>query len=204
MPCFSSSIRLLVPAEKKGPFREEAREYARLCALFGTPFVRVFGGHLKDINSASRPDAARAAAAFLDELAGLAPGVTFLVETHDDWIAGGELRELMELVTAKNTGVIWDIHHPFRLKDEPPAATWAAIGRWVRYVHVKDSTGNAAGHTLCLPGQGTIPIAAAVRVLRDGGYDGWLALEWEKRRRPELPEPEEAFPLFIRLMGTIL
>jgi len=200
VPCFSSSIRLLVPADKREPFRAEAGEYARLCAAFGTPFVRVFGGHLKDVGASDPEAAARTAAEFLDELAALAPRVTFLVETHDDWVAGRELRRIMERVTAPNAGVVWDIHHPYRLADEPLEATWAAIGRWVRYVHVKDSTGDRTRHTLCLPGRGTIPIAGAVRVLHEGGYDGFLALEWEKRWHPELPEPEEAFPLFIHLM----
>ena len=43
-----------------------------------------------------------------------------------------------------------------------------------------------------------------VRVLLDGGYSGYFCLEWEKRWRPEIEEPEVAFPHYARVMADYL
>jgi hypothetical protein len=37
-------------------------------------------------------------------------------------------------------------------------------------------------------------------LLIEGGYEGYATLEWEKRWHPDLPEPEEAFPRYVRKM----
>jgi hypothetical protein len=34
--------------------------------------------------------------------------------------------------------------------------------------------------------------------LKSSGYDGWLQFEHEKRWHPNLPEPEEIFPVFAK------
>ena len=35
-------------------------------------------------------------------------------------------------------------------------------------------------------------------MLLDDGYDGYFALEWEKKWHPDLPEPEVEYPHFIQ------
>ena len=50
-------------------------------------------------------------------------------------------------------------------------------------------------------------IAAAVKLLRDGGYDGWYSLEWEGVWRKEIQGPDYppggAVADFVRLMHTL-
>jgi sugar phosphate isomerase/epimerase len=50
--------------------------------------------------------------------------------------------------------------------------------------------------------QGDVPLVEVLRLLSSGGYDGWIAFEWEKRWHPEIEEPEVALPDFIRVLRT--
>jgi sugar phosphate isomerase/epimerase len=206
VPCFSSSIRLLFEQGGKEQNLNEAKEYIKLASLFKTRFIRVFGGYIKQAGIETVEQGAEQATLFLDEIASLAEGtdISFLVETHDDWISGSDLKQVLERSRRKNIGAIWDIHHPFRARNEQPQQTWDLIGQWVRYIHVKDSRTTAEGHQLCLPGTGDIPITETVEVLSKGGYTGYYAFEWEKKWHPEIEEPETAFPAYIEFMNNIL
>lgn len=206
VPCLSTSIRLLFPDGDETAWLNELDEYCRIASEFETPFIRVFGGHLEKAGLTHREEGADRCASFLDRLALKSSeyDIYVLVETHDDWIAGHEIRMVLERTAQPNTGIIWDIHHPFRMKGESPRDTWDVIGEWVRYVHVKDSAETHDGYGLCLPGRGSIPIRETVEILAESGYSGYLAFEWEKRWHPEIEEPEKAFPAYTEYMNRIL
>jgi sugar phosphate isomerase/epimerase len=204
IPCMSSSGRLLCDdEEKRGASTDNLAYFVEIGYALGAKKVRVFGGN----NGKRSVDDARAeAAAMLDEMARLAAphGMDVVVETHDDWIASDLLASLLDASTEPNIGAVWDINHPFRTCGETPEQTWANLGRWIRYVHVKDGDVAANGkraHRLI--GDGGVPIAECVETLRANGYDGWLAFEWEKKWAPEIPEPEVAFPRYIREMRKL-
>ena len=40
----------------------------------------------------------------------------------------------------------------------------------------------------------------SLAALRRGGYDGWVAVEWEKKWHPHIPEPEVALPQHATLL----
>lgn len=200
---FSSSARMFAPsAEERARHLDEVRQYARLCGIFGSRFIRVFGG---PIGQTPPEQAFETAAAALDEMARtVGPALTVAVETHDDWIASDLLAQVMRRVSQPNLGVLWDLHHPFRFKGESPRQTYDNIGRWTVATHLKDSQPMADGQCrYCLPGEGDVPLAEMVRLLRQGGYDGDLTLEWEKRWHPELEEPEVALPAYARFMRDL-
>ena len=60
------------------------------------------------------------------------------------------------------------------------------------------STDGGVGY--CLLGQGSVPIVEVLQLLANGGYDGWIAFEWEKRRHLEIEELEVALPDFVRAL----
>ena len=185
----------------------EIRAYAPLCRAFGAPFLRVFGGG--DFAEEDRPAARASAIRTLRQAVPIAEeyDLTLVLETHDRWIPGSVLRPIMEAVDSPRVAILWDIHHPYRVAGESPDETWAAVGPWVRYTHVKDSRLDSPGdddYRLCLVGQGDIPIVETLAVLRAGGYDGWLTLEWEKKWHPEIEEPEVAFPAYVEYMQRIM
>ena len=200
VPCFSSSVRLIGADQK---MFEELKSYAGLCRTFDAPYIRVFGGSISEM---PRTEAIDQAAATLVEMAAVAEdhGVTLLVETHDSWLKGEHLRAVMERADCQAAGVVWDVHHPVRRAGESPAETWRNLGPWIRNTHWKDSLPDpAAGHQLCLMGEGDIPLTEIRDVLLAGGYDGYLTLEWEKRWHEELPDPEVAFPQYVRFMRDL-
>jgi len=54
------------------------------------------------------------------------------------------------------------------------------------------------------PGQGQLPLAEAIALLRQQGYTGWLVFEHEKRWHPELLEPEEIFPAYVQWVRQLI
>jgi fatty-acyl-CoA synthase len=54
------------------------------------------------------------------------------------------------------------------------------------------------------PGTGELPLDESIKILKEAGYDGWLLFEHEKRWHPNLPEPEEIFPQFMRWIQPLL
>ena len=54
------------------------------------------------------------------------------------------------------------------------------------------------GWRYVLPGEGELPLAEALVLLKRNGYDGWALFEHEKRWHPDLAAPEIAFPAFVR------
>jgi fatty-acyl-CoA synthase len=201
--CLSSSAKMFdVSADVRRASLDEMRDYAELCKAFDAPFVRIFGGRL---DGATLQDALPLSAEMLRAAADIAraAGITILVETHDDWVATAPLRQAFEAAGwPDHLGILWDVHHPFRLAHEKPAESYANIGRHTRYTHWKDSrpTADGKGHDLCLFGEGDLPLQEFFTLLRGGGYGGWYTLEWEKRWKATIPEPEVAFPDFVRKM----
>jgi sugar phosphate isomerase/epimerase len=211
--CFSSGVQIYSTAnfEKN---EAEIAAYAKLCAEFETPYIRVFGGKIGDT---PRDQAVQTAAGHLRKLAATAKehGATLLLETHDDWTSCDHVRQVVEAADSDAVGVLWDVHHPYRMLGEQPEHSWETFGKWVKYTHVKDSRLNGASgegkvakngepsFTYCLTGEGDIPLKRIVDVLRQGGYDGYYTLEWEKRWHPEIPEADIAFPQYARFMREL-
>lgn len=105
----------------------------------------------------------------------------------------------------QSRGVLWDIQHPYRNCGEKPKRTVELLGEHIYYVHVKDSVVDDNGETeYRMMGLGDLPVFDAVRELYRRGYDGYLTLEWLKRWRPELKDPDVIFYHFQTYMETLL
>lgn len=203
--CFSSSVKIVNAGERRSDNIREIEQYTRLCQAFGTRYIRVFGGALGD---ADRNEAAREASAHLRELCEIsgAHGVKLIIETHDDWLSGEHVLMLLDQVDPSKAGVLWDVHHPYRMIGEPPGKTWEALGPRIEYTHWKDSVLTESASRkfkYCLMGEGDIPLKDIYRLLVREGYDGWFTFEWEKKWHPDLAEPEVSFPQFVQFMKSL-
>jgi sugar phosphate isomerase/epimerase len=196
-----SSIRL---AEKEpGP---ELSRFLELASDWECPLVRVFGGSLSDAAQVRRgqlADAARVleASVPLAERLGVAIGV----ETHDSFSAASTVAELLAMVDAPQIGAVWDSHHPHRM-GERPSDVYGFLGSRILLAQVKDAR-RAAGQDawqLTLLGQGEVPVLNMLELLIEGGYQGWISVEWEKRWHPEIEEPEVALPQHLKLLTSWL
>ena len=180
---------------------EEGRRAIDLAAALGAHTVRVFGGGIGE--EAERAEAVvRVASALVElgEYAASAGTVRVVLETHDAFSTGAQVAEVLRQVNYPNVRALWDLHHPFR-QGEAPAETFAALGPYVEQAHVKDSKPDG---TYCLLGEGDIPILPMLRLLKNGGYNGWINLEWEKRWIPALADPAVAFPQYAARLREYL
>ncbi len=206
----SSSITIC-NAEKHHANLEEARRTIPVALGLGAKNIRVFGGAFPA--GVTREQAADVGARCVADILALpnATELDWLFETHDEWIRAKHARMLIDRVNHPAFGALWDTGHTYRLTKEPPAETYAEIGRWIRYVHIKDATCDPA-HANAMPdgwryvpaGTGDLPLAASITLLKENGYAGYLLCEHEKRWHPTLPEPEEVFPAFVKWVRPLV
>jgi sugar phosphate isomerase/epimerase len=183
---------------------DEGKRFVDLAHRLGAPYVRVFGDKVP-AGEAKRDVMARV----VDGLRTLGEhakgsGVGILIESHGDFTDSPTLLELLKGAAMENVGLVWDAHHTFVAGKEQPAATFAALGRYVRHTHLKDSKPEGADVRYVLTGSGTVPVRETVRVLAGAGYKGYYGFEWEKGWHPEIEEPEVSFPQFAEKMREYL
>lgn len=183
---------------------EAARRNLAIAEALGAPCLRVFGGPLPA--GADRERTLDAIAEGLGTIAEMtaASGVATLIETHDDFCTSDRVLELFARGASPSLGVLWDTLHSHR-HGEAAAATWAALGERIRLVHVKDAAvATPEAFDLALTGEGSVPVAGFLDLLREAGFEGYLDFEWEKGWHPEMPGPEVAIPHFAEFMSRYL
>ncbi len=196
----SASYAVVDPKEKERHF-EETRRNLKLAAKLDTHVIRVFGGYVPKGYTVEKmvPVLVENLREMADEAEDY--GVTLALETHDDWADSTIVSRVMKMVNHPHVGVLWDMHHPFRFNNERPEETYAKLSPYIVDVHVKDSIVDENGKTrYVLPGEGDVPLRKMLEMLIDGGYEGYVTFEWEKRWHRELAEPEIAFPKFVEKM----
>lgn len=108
-------------------------------------------------------------------------GLVLAVENHVDLLAD-ELVELIEAVDSPALGVCLDTANNLRLFEDPMRAI-ETLAPYARATHLKDITAyrgdpKSFGFWPSVPlGQGLIDIPATLRLLKQHGYQGLLALE---------------------------
>jgi sugar phosphate isomerase/epimerase len=183
---------------------DEAHRFVDLAHAMQVPYVRVFGDSIPK-NEDRATVLARVADGFRDVSAyARTAGVTIIMETHGDFTHSADVRAIHDAVASDAFAILWDAHHTFAAGHEAPADTWAALGRWVRHTHLKDSRPDGADRRYVLVGTGDVPVRQQVDVLVKGGYRGYYCFEWEKKWHPEIEDPEVAFPHYARTMSGYL
>ena len=202
VPNISTSIGVCEP-DKVDVYIEEAKRTIPIARELGTKSLRVFGrGNTEKYNMEELADIGQdMMAKLLDQDGGR--DFKWIFETHDHWIASDDCKLLLDRIPDPVFGALWDMGHTARVGGEDPADSLNALGDRVYYIHVKDAIYDAS-HPLAMkdgwryvsPGTGELPLAEAIALLKQRGYEGWVMFEHEKRWHDELPEPEEIFPEF--------
>lgn len=130
--------------------------------------------------------------------------VSILVETNGFFANSRNMEKLMNGIDEENTGVLWDIHHPFRYFDESPEYTLGILGDLVRHVHVKDSVYEDGKLKYTMVGYGDLPVRECIERLEKIGYEGYYSLEWLKRWDLSLEEPGIAFANYANYMKSLI
>ncbi|MET0419960.1 MAG: TIM barrel protein [Actinoplanes sp.] len=142
----------------------------------GAPALRLMPGDAKPGHAASILSAAA------DRSRG--SGVRLLVETHDSYLRGADLAELLAAAQAgPAVGAIWDALHPWRA-GEAPAQTAAALRPWLAELQLKDVAGRS-NRTPLPPGAGILPLREVLAEAASAGFTGPVVLEHEARWHPD-------------------
>ncbi|HJZ47276.1 MAG TPA: sugar phosphate isomerase/epimerase [Roseiflexaceae bacterium] len=204
--CVDTSVRIAQPdAAARAEQIRDGLAFLELAAGWDAPMIRVFGGPPAGLDQAAARDAAIACLAPLAER-GRALGVAVALETHDAFSGSAIVADVLASTPANGAGALWDTLHPFRVGDTLDEILAHLRGRLL-HVHIKDGRRPADGGPnwdLTLLGEGEVPMRDILAALRADGYDGWLAVEWEKKWHPELAEPEIALPQHAELLREYL
>ena len=181
--------------EKRSENMAEALDTVKLAAECGIPYVRVFGNHfVTDDEETEIADIAAQLRSLC--IKAKESGIGILLEVHGDFNTSERILKTADYVNCENFGIIWDIAH----SREDPELFWNKTKHLIRHMHIKDSIQSE----LCNTGEGTLPVAAIVRMLKKDNYNGYLSFEWEKRWHPELRDAAEEFPSYVKFMNEIL
>ena len=181
----------------------QAKNQIDFASQNGIPFVRV----LLTLDPNPVPADLPAAKERYEQLCSYAANknVRVLVESCGLLSDSAKLAAFIADACPESRGVLWDIQHPFRNCAEKPKQTVVNLGKEIRYVQVKDSVVDDNGEIeYRMMGLGDVPVYDAVKQLYQMGYEGYLTLEWLKRWRPELRDPDVIFYHFQTYMETLL
>ncbi len=182
----------------------EGKTAIDVCARMGIPSIRVFGDRIasEDVRDA----VIQKAITGMRELCAYAAGknVKVLLEVHGDFNTVENVMDLANGVKdCPEFGILWDIEHSDKIYGDDYMKFYSRIKPFISHTHIKDHHRANGEFKLCPIGEGDIPIKEIVKTLEADGYTGYYSLEWEKKWHPELPEPEIAYPGYVKYMKNI-
>jgi sugar phosphate isomerase/epimerase len=170
---------------------ETTRRYVDLAADIGAPRLRVFGGDVPD--TVSRAQAIEIVAGALVKTGEHAKsrGVTLCLETHDAWTNPQHVARVMQQANHPNVAVNWDFMHPLRASGWTVEKGFGVLRPWIKHVHCHDGLLRLDRIELRPIGTGQIDHIAALRLLKQADYDGFVSGEWINWEPPEVHLPRE-------------
>jgi sugar phosphate isomerase/epimerase len=117
-------------------------------------------------------------------------GIMLGVETHTftETPCAQRMIEFLDAVDSPFVGTIYDPGSMAIAGAEPPQEAIELLGLSIVHVHAKDVLLNENDRHVPV-GQGDIGWGQLIPLLRSAGYRGYVAMEYEKRWHPDLPDP---------------
>src|SRR5690606_3312512 len=144
----------------------EVVSHVRLAEAVGATFVRVFGG--VEGTAESREVAAERLADAARRIAGTA--VTIVMETHDVFLTGAAIADILSRADVPGTGALWVVANPWRA-GESPREPAGALAPWLRHVQLKAAAAPDALAPVLL-GDGAVPLRTVLAELDRIDYTG--------------------------------
>ena len=176
-----------------------------ICNDMGIMGIRVFGNNFIEgvDHEQTIKDVANGIKAVCDEAEKMG-SAKVLLEIHGDFNTVENVGKLLKEIGDKPSfGIIWDIIHSYHASRNDFVPFYELIKPYIMHVHTKDCIIENDEIIDLLPGKGDIDMPAMIGAMEKDGYAGYYSLEWEKRWRGELPEPEEVFPVYVEYMRTL-
>ncbi|MDR1754610.1 MAG: AMP-binding protein [Eubacterium sp.] len=181
----------------------EIKEYINLAKKLRTPYIRVLGDlephPVGEVDDNDVKEALLRIIPFAETAK-----VTILVETNGVYADTDRLKNLLDSIDSEYVGALWDMHHPYRYFGESGKQTVENLGKYIKYIHVKDSVIEYGKPRYRMMGEGDLPIKDFFDALTSIGYNEYISLEWVKRWAGELEDAGIVFPHFVRYMKPFL
>lgn len=158
--------------------------WMEVAAELGAPVCRIFGGH---VDRSQTEDIQAGLQRVVEALGILTPraealGVVLALENHGGLpCTGAEQAEVIRAIDSPALRATVDVGNYMQCGQDPAEGT-AAAAPLAAYVHIKDNrmtSSRVDEFEPCIIGAGSVDIPACCSILRDAGYDGYLALEFE-------------------------
>ena len=182
-------------------YLEDAKQYIKLASKLKIPFVRLLGDALPQPGTANT-DLVFSLLCSIDEYA-KDTGVMPLIETNGVYANSLYLKRIFEEGNFKNTGVLWDIHHPFVYYKEAPEYTYSNLCKYIKYMHIKDSVVENGSVRYVPVGEGNVPVKECIKLCKEGGFKGPYTLEWVKTTHPELADLENVLSEYKKFVNSV-
>ena len=169
----------------------KAKENVDLAAFVSAKAIRLFvGAHVKTLSETPSQNIEGIIRSVNEIAAYAAPlNVEIWLEIHSWFSSGKNMKLILDHVSEKNVKVIWDVIHSVEFCEEPEE-TMALIGEYIAHVHIKDGKKPQDPEQfrwqLTAHGEGELPTARVLKLLKEANYQGYLSLEWESAWHPEL------------------
>jgi sugar phosphate isomerase/epimerase len=179
---------------------DEAKRFIDLAIQIGCPAVRVFPNNF--LKEQGPEKTMELIAKGLSELGDYAKAgkIKVLLETHGDLVKSDDVVKVMQMAQNSQIGLVWDVVNMWSVTKEPPAVVYPKIAKYIHHTHIKDEMTVDGKIKYTMMGKGEAPIFDAIKILIDGGYNGFYSFEWEKLWHPEIDAPEIALPHFVKVM----
>jgi sugar phosphate isomerase/epimerase len=202
--CLATSFVLSNPdATERQKTVNQIKQCLRTADAIGAPYIRVFGGEIPPgLEPVGVIDYVAEALGECSEFAEKERiRSTMLLETHGAFSHSKYVGEVMSQVFSPKLGVLWDVLHPIRVL-ESVEDTYDAICDYVRHVHVHDCAFNEGRTKIvpCEPGQGFIPMAQVIDLLKSGNFRGYLSLE----ALQENADPDDILPKYAKFLHGLI
>jgi sugar phosphate isomerase/epimerase len=176
----------------RGPKRDEeialTKKWIDRAALMGAPHIRVFAGVTREIE---RAEADKLVISALEECCDYAGrrGIFLGLENHDSIGSADTLLPMVKAVNSPWIGINLDSGN-FRTAD--PYQDFARCVPYTVNVQFKTEIHDGSG------AKKPADLNRLTRILRDGGYQGWVALEYEASE-----DPAKAVPRVIQELKAL-
>ena len=172
---------------------EELVRHAEVAVALGAPSLRAFLGERADDAPLDELLDRAADGLLAAEAAIVGSGVSIAIEPHDDFLASAVIAPLLERIGGPGIGVIWDAGNTWSIGERPETGL-DLLQPWLRYIQVKDGTGQLPDWHLTRIGHGEVPLVDAFAWLIRAGVSVPVSIEWERPWHPDLPPAAEALP----------
>ncbi len=163
----------------------DMEKHFKTCEIMGTDVLRMVGSHYGLRNSPHRPQMEKLIKLIKDSVKRAeVRGIKLAMENHFDFTCD-EMLEMFETLSSPYFGMTLDTGNALRYGDDPVEAA-KKLSKYIYALHFKDVAplpdGNPEDwfyYACTAIGDGEIDIPALCKTLKDSGYDGIYAIEFD-------------------------